>query len=71
MVSIDKENKRTKRMEYRIYKMLLRIQGEHELIGYYDKHNDMSQFKSEADYRARAQDSHETFNLEIEFYALD
>jgi hypothetical protein len=44
---IDADNNRTERMEYKIYKMMIRIRGEHELIGYYPKHNDMSSFTSE------------------------
>ena len=62
---IDEEQNKTIRMEYKIYKMMIRIRGEHELIGYYSKHNDMSSFTSEQDYRARAQDSHETFQIEL------
>lgn len=49
----------------------MRIKGEHEIIGYYNKYNDMRTFKSIRDYKARAQDSHELFDMEIELYGFD
>ena len=64
----DKHLNKTIRFEYSIYKMLIRIRGEHKIIGYYQ---DVSMFKSLNDFRARAKDTLKDFQIEIEFYSFD